>query len=58
MKKMGRYYQEYDFLVNLAYPLSLCFCVPADLLVDEYQPGNRRMDFYSWLFSDWEAPLQ
>ena len=24
--------------------------VPADLLVDEYQPGNRRMDFYSWLF--------
>ena len=47
MKKWG------DIIKNMTLlsQFSLSFItVPADLLVDEYQPGNRRMDFYSWLF--------
>ena len=50
MKKWGDIIKNMTLLSQFSLSFISSASVPADLLVDEYQPGNRRMDFYSWLF--------
>lgn len=44
-----------QFSLSFITPLLLCLLI---CWWNEYQPGNRRMDFIPGFFSDWEAPLQ